>query len=225
MKKATANKILAAATPLFAAFGFENVTINQLAGAANVNSAAISYYFGGKKALYQVMLQNQFAPARQALREAEASFRATAAERLLDYAETIAAVKRKQPFLNSLWQYEIFRYQTCHRAPVVKEYTVQLYQCLCSSLCQGISNGEFSPDLHPQNTASILIEIIHAPCIPFSLAMECALPMEGADTDYAVFAVHHYLQGIRRVPLPAVSRLPVQKRMALPVKMTKHTTT
>lgn len=55
MKKNTANKLLDAATPLLAALGWENVTVSQLAEAANLNRAAISYHFGGKEALYQAV--------------------------------------------------------------------------------------------------------------------------------------------------------------------------
>ena len=52
----SADKILQAATKLFAQDNFSAVSIKQIAAASGVNSALISYYFGGKKNLYQEVL-------------------------------------------------------------------------------------------------------------------------------------------------------------------------
>lgn len=49
-------RIEAAAVRLFAADGYEKVSIRDIAQAAGVNSAAISYYFGGKDELYKRVL-------------------------------------------------------------------------------------------------------------------------------------------------------------------------
>ena len=43
------DKLLAAGTELFAKKGFAGVSIRELAEAAGVNSALISYHFGGRK--------------------------------------------------------------------------------------------------------------------------------------------------------------------------------
>ena len=45
----SAEKILEAATDLFAANHFNGVSIKEIAKKSGVNSALISYYFGGKK--------------------------------------------------------------------------------------------------------------------------------------------------------------------------------
>ena len=55
----SAEKILQAATVLFAENNFNAVSIKQIASASGVNSALISYYFGGKKNLYQEVLDCQ----------------------------------------------------------------------------------------------------------------------------------------------------------------------
>lgn len=144
MKRNTANKILDTATCLFAELGFENVTVTQLAQAANSNPAAISYYFGGKEKLYQEVLRHQFSSALQALREVETSFRLTANERLLTYVKVLADIKHIQPYLASLWHYEMNRHDAVPNSFVVKEYTAQLYQYIISALCHGISQKEFS---------------------------------------------------------------------------------
>lgn len=209
MKSNTVNRIIDTATTLFATHGFEHVTVIHLAEAAHVNVASISYYFNGKESLYKIVLKNQFSPALQSLREIETKVRLTETERLIGYAELIAEVKRKQPYLNPLWHYEIIRHNAAHSIPVVKEYTVQLYQYIFSSLCQGIANREFVPNLQPHNTASLLVEIIHVPCVPFSLTTECAPLDKDPGKEYAVQAFHHYLQGIRYAPLHATTQITI----------------
>lgn len=200
MKKTTANKILAAAAPLFAAYGFEHVTVDQLAKAAKVNSAAISYYFGGKGALYQLILQNQFSAALQAVQATEAGFTATAAERLLAMAAAITEIKHNQPYLTSLWHYEMNRRDAVPDL-AVKEYTVQLYQRIVASLCYGISQKEFFPDQAVGSTACIILELLHAPYVPAYLLTQPIPADEGKRKGYTDQAIRNYLQGIRHVPL------------------------
>ena len=60
MDKDAKEKLLAAAVPLFAEKGFAAVSIREVAEAAGVNSALISYYFGGKSGLYEAVLNEQF---------------------------------------------------------------------------------------------------------------------------------------------------------------------
>lgn len=49
--------LVAAAARLFAARGYAGVTVRQLAEAADVNVAAVSYHFGGKRGLYLAALE------------------------------------------------------------------------------------------------------------------------------------------------------------------------
>jgi len=58
-KRATSEKILLAATALFAKYDFKMVSVKQIAEKAGVNVALISYYFGGKQKLYAEVLQRQ----------------------------------------------------------------------------------------------------------------------------------------------------------------------
>ena len=57
-------RILDAATALFAAKGFAGVGVREIAGASGVNIAMISYYFGGKtgilKAIFETFFKNYF---------------------------------------------------------------------------------------------------------------------------------------------------------------------
>ena len=56
--------LVAAAARLFAARGYDGVTVRQLAEAADVNLAAVSYHFGGKRGLYLAALERLMAEMR-----------------------------------------------------------------------------------------------------------------------------------------------------------------
>ncbi|MCD7879232.1 MAG: TetR family transcriptional regulator [Candidatus Gastranaerophilales bacterium] len=52
-------KIIETATKLFALKGFDGVSIREICRNANVNISMISYYFGGKKELYQAIVDDK----------------------------------------------------------------------------------------------------------------------------------------------------------------------
>ena len=59
-KQSTKGRLLDAAEELFATKGFEEVSIRELAGAADVNVAAVGYHFQGKENLYQEVIKRRF---------------------------------------------------------------------------------------------------------------------------------------------------------------------
>ena len=67
MKNATTSKkdrILQTACGLFSEQGFTNTTVANICEAAEVNIAAINYYFGGKQALYMEVWRYAFSVAK-----------------------------------------------------------------------------------------------------------------------------------------------------------------
>ncbi len=68
----TRGRIAAAATRLFAARGFDGVSIEEICSAANANSAAVHYHFGSKEGLFRYIVQQfaaeKWASARKTLR-------------------------------------------------------------------------------------------------------------------------------------------------------------
>ena len=59
-KQNTKNRLLDAAEELFTDRGFEEVSIRELAAAADVNVAAVNYHFQGKDNLYQEVIKRRF---------------------------------------------------------------------------------------------------------------------------------------------------------------------
>ncbi|MBU0741399.1 CerR family C-terminal domain-containing protein [bacterium] len=63
----TKERLLDAAEILFAQKGYEAVSIREIAGAADVNLAAVNYHFQGKENLYREVLRRFLAPKREKL--------------------------------------------------------------------------------------------------------------------------------------------------------------
>jgi len=64
----TKDRLLAAASELFAERGFHRTTVRDIAARARVNVAAGNYHYGSKRALYLAVLRAQFADVRATLR-------------------------------------------------------------------------------------------------------------------------------------------------------------
>jgi TetR/AcrR family transcriptional regulator, regulator of cefoperazone and chloramphenicol sensitivity len=62
----TKERLLAAASELFAEKGFVGTTVAEICDAAESNIAAVNYYFGGKESLYQLSWRHSFAQAIEA---------------------------------------------------------------------------------------------------------------------------------------------------------------
>lgn len=58
--QSTKERIIVAAGQIFGEKGFKGATIRNIAGLAQVNLAAINYYFGDKEGLYQSVLEDVF---------------------------------------------------------------------------------------------------------------------------------------------------------------------
>ena len=106
-------KLLAAATRLFAEKGFAGVSIRQLAEAAGVTSAMISYYYGGKEGLYEAVLTTQYERLLTKF-EAIAAFEAPVKEKIRQYAEVIRLNHTaEQPLMARLIQGELTSPTAC----------------------------------------------------------------------------------------------------------------
>ena len=66
-RRPTKDRVITAATTLFAERGFHGTTMRDIAERAGVNVAAGNYHYGSKKALYLEVLRAQFAEIRATL--------------------------------------------------------------------------------------------------------------------------------------------------------------
>ena len=79
---ATRERLLAAATRLFAQHGFGGVSVRDIARAARANVAAVNYHFDGKLGLYRAVVHS----AVQAMRSGDDAFLTAARASFLNFS-------------------------------------------------------------------------------------------------------------------------------------------
>src|SRR5262245_35055014 len=97
----TRDALIEAAARQFAERGFDGVRVEQIARAAGVNKAMISYHFGGKRGLYRAILRETFDRFNERLASLTDADR-PAVERVREFAAAFAAVAAERPALPAM---------------------------------------------------------------------------------------------------------------------------
>lgn len=148
MDKDSKEKLLAASVPLFAGQGFAAVSIRQVAEAAGVNSALISYYFGGKSGLYEAVLKQQFSYIADRIRMlSEQSL--TPADKIRRYARAVEEVHQAEPYLIHLWFREMAEPTSSFRHIIIEHISIAA-AFLRGAITEGMSKGLFRADIIPE---------------------------------------------------------------------------
>lgn len=192
--EATKARLLEIAAPSFAQKGFAAVSIRELAQAADVNSAQISYYFGGKEGLYQAVLEAQFAPIGEMLEKAR---RIPLEEGLRLYTQEIVAVHQRSPYLLQLMTSELAN-PTASFDVVVKKYILQIFAFLSEALQEGTTSGIFRDNLNVWFTTVFLAGSMNFFFIAKPLLLRFAPLPELADEAYVAQAADIFLHGVMR---------------------------
>ncbi len=150
--------LISTATPLFAAKGFNGVSVRELAAAAGVNISMISYYFGGKEGLYAAVLNEQFATLKRF-----AEIKSTEADPLRKfelYVRATVARYRKNPYLLRFYTSELTNPTPCFET-IVKPAIKGVVQILIETFSEGLSHERFRKGLDPTDTVMALAGMIN----------------------------------------------------------------
>jgi TetR/AcrR family transcriptional regulator len=150
--------LVAAATPLFAAKGFNGVSVRELAAAAGVNISMISYYFGGKEGLYAEVLTEQFVPLKRVGEIKGMSD--DPLKRFELYVRTTVARYRKNPYLLRFYTSELTNPTPCFET-IVKPAIKGVVQTLIDIFAEGLSHERFRDGLDPADTVLALAGMIN----------------------------------------------------------------
>jgi TetR/AcrR family transcriptional regulator len=151
-------KLVAVATPLFAAKGYHAVTVREIARLGGVNLSMISYYFQGKEGLYRAVLEEQFAVLHKVAKIADVEA-AGPIEKFEQYVRGAIARYRENPYLLSFYTGELTNPTPCFET-IVKPAIKQVILMLQSFFSDGAAGGEFR-ELHPTATAITLAGMIN----------------------------------------------------------------
>ncbi len=142
-EETTVQRILKAATEIFAEAGFSGARIDTIAKRANVNKAAIYYHIGGKQDLYTAVLQHYFSPAvEQIIQEIlEAS---TPEAKLRRYIRQIGYVLARNDVIAPIMLRELASGGE-HLSEFILQTLSRLVGALTSILREGERQGVFRP--------------------------------------------------------------------------------
>ena len=142
-------ELVEAAKQLFAARGFGEVGIREVARAAGVTPGMISYYFGGKQGLYEAMLDDVFEGLIARVRELGAASPRTTAplEALIQmYIATISS----QPWVPALLLREVVTAGPAARARFVERFARRGLPLLQALFASEVQSGALRAELEPR---------------------------------------------------------------------------
>lgn len=142
--------LIAAATELFTQRGFDGVGLREVATAAGVTPAMVSYYFGDKQGLYVAMIESAFRRlidrvAALARRESHEE-----ADPLLAFVRMHIATLAEEPWAPQLILREVLAGEGPLRERFIEEFARRMSETLLTLLEEGIEEGRLRPDLDPR---------------------------------------------------------------------------
>jgi TetR/AcrR family transcriptional regulator len=192
--KDSRNKLIDAATRLFALKGYAAVSIRELAQAAAVNSALINYHFGSKEGLYLAVLENNFTRIRDSIHHIGAS-NLPYAERLKLFAKYLMHVHQSNPYLRRLITSELSN-PTPYFETIVKRYVVELYKFARATFGEAIRRGEIRDDIDPAFSTIAMAGSINFFYLALPIVDELVPPDPERDQKYLANLTRIFFQGL-----------------------------
>lgn len=192
----SALKILEASTELFALNGFNAVSIKEISAKSGVNSALISYYFGGKKKLYEKVI-NTKADVFITLQENILKQEVSPMEKLKNYVDAIADLQTKHPYYIHLIFRELLSPQTMFEN-YVKKRLYKVHQFMAELVQEAINLGEITTTVAPTHVAFTLESIIMFFFMMRKHVQTLGNFTPGGEEEYLMQALNTYLSALKK---------------------------
>lgn len=158
-ENSTVRKIIQAAIPLFATKGFAAVSVKELAEAAGVNIALVSYYFGGKEKLYTFILTEQFSIMKQLIIDLKTTT-TDPVDRIKNFVMLAIQMHNDKPYIGQLINSEHMNPTECAFG-IFQEIGACVHNFLKECMEEAIAEGKFRAELNPQYAAMALGGMMH----------------------------------------------------------------
>lgn len=191
----SADKIMDAATALFAQHPFSAVSVKEIAQASGVNSALISYYYGGKKKLYQSVLLKQseaFTRIMDELGQEDLS----PSDKLQRYVSALAQLQEEQPHCLYLIYRELISPQPTF-ANFVKNRLYRIHTFMTQLVAEAMAQEELGAGIQPTHVAFTVEGIIMFYFLMKKYIAELGNFPPGEETQYLQTALGSYLASLQ----------------------------
>lgn len=196
---AVRDRLLDAASALFARRGYAAVPIREIARSAGVTSAMVHYYFGDKRALYHEMLERALGRVLERVRRVVAE-RTGGEAGLVGLLEVVQGALAADPWIPPLVLREVLSEEGRFRERFVEIYASQLARIVPGLIESEIRAGRFRADLDPRLAFLSFVALMAFPFVARPV-IERALGID-YDADFpARLAAHSrrmFLEGVRR---------------------------
>jgi AcrR family transcriptional regulator len=193
------DRLLDAASALFARRGYAAVPIREIARSAGVTSAMVHYYFGDKRALYHEMLERALGRVLERVRRVVAE-RTGGEAGLVGLLEVVQGALAADPWIPPLVLREVLSEEGRFRERFVEIYASQLARIVPGLIESEIRAGRFRADLDPRLAFLSFVALMAFPFVARPV-IERALGID-YDADFpARLAAHSrrlFLEGVRR---------------------------
>src|SRR5262245_8697175 len=142
--QATRDRLLTSATQLFAARGFDGVSVAQIAQRAGVTKALINYHFGGKQKLYLAIMTSTFEEIVERVEQLAASAR-PAPEQLREFVALVGEMATtRRPHFPAMMLREVLG-GGAHLAPEVVPYLMRVLGAVRRLVEHGVRDRTLRP--------------------------------------------------------------------------------
>ncbi|MDQ0208138.1 forespore capture DNA-binding protein RefZ [Alkalicoccobacillus murimartini] len=163
MSEATKVKILTSATALFQRQGYDGTSVRDIAQDASVNIALVSYYFGGKKGLFESLMIQFYEGYMQELdKGCKQSDEESSYDSLIDLVRALINYQRSQHQLARMVHREMSFDSTLVRE-VMATYLQKEKHELSRLVKQGMASGQF----RKQPVDFVIIQLRSMITLPF----------------------------------------------------------
>jgi len=144
MSTASTDSILSAAQQLFVERNYGDVSMRDIARAANLTTGGLYHHFPSKEALYLTMLQSDWAEKRKAMLAAVPT-QGSCREKLRALTGVFLALAREQRELLGLVRRDINGFKGPTRAAIIQAYQATVPAPIEAILKEGLVLGEIHP--------------------------------------------------------------------------------
>lgn len=194
------DQLIEVAGAIFAEKGFQQATVREICQAAEVNVAAINYYFGDKQRLYIECVKSAHAAASQRVPLPEWPEGTTPETKLRDFVRV--TVMRTLGCKTAAWQMQLMMREMSQPSGAVREIVEEYIRPHFELACQLL--GEAIPaDLPPDVLQKLAFSLV-GQCLHYKLAGEMLPMLLGPETVQEHFTQEKLVNHITQVMLASI---------------------
>jgi AcrR family transcriptional regulator len=152
--------IILAAMKLFGLKGFEGTSVRDIAAAADVNPAMISYYFGSKEKLFEKLVEHKAAFLKGVFAELVNNNSLSQIEKLFIVIDNYVDRMFQSPQFHHLLHRELSLERRPQLKNAISEILLRNFVSVKKIIQDGIESGEFKP-IDPELTIASIIGTIN----------------------------------------------------------------